>query len=97
MRISDLRRDADHAGGPVGYRALDTTALAEGQHTIAWVFSDDRGAAAGMGSRFFSVANSANAQPASQSGATAASTADAHAGVRLASPSLAIAPGARPR
>ena len=41
---------------------LDTTALAEGQHTIAWVVTDSLGEANGIGSRYFSVANSADAQ-----------------------------------
>ena len=51
-----------NSGGPVGYRVLDTTALAEGQHTIAWMVTDSGGAAKGIGSRYFSVANSADAQ-----------------------------------
>jgi hypothetical protein len=53
-----------NSGGAVGYRVLDTTALAEGQHTIAWIVADSQGAAAGIGSRYFSVANSADAQEA---------------------------------
>jgi hypothetical protein len=49
-----------NTGGAVGYRLLDTTALAEGQHTIAWIAHD---------SRYFTVANSADAQPGEQGGA----------------------------
>ena len=49
--------------GPVGYRSIDTTALAEGLHTISWVVSDDRPATSGIGSRYFSVRNSADALP----------------------------------
>jgi hypothetical protein len=48
-----------NSGGPVGYRAIDTTALSEGMHTIAWVVTDDEGQATGIGSRFFTVQNSA--------------------------------------
>jgi YVTN family beta-propeller protein len=44
--------------GAVGFRVLDTTALANGVHTIFWVASDDVGATAGIGSRYFTVANS---------------------------------------
>jgi beta-glucanase (GH16 family) len=37
--------------------ALDTTALADGLHTIAWIVTDNQGATSGVGSRFFSVLN----------------------------------------
>ena len=60
--VSGLFPGLANSGGPVGYRVLDTTALAEGQHTIAWVVADSQGAASGIGSRYFSVANSADAQ-----------------------------------
>ena len=60
--VSGLFPGLANSGGPVGYRVLDTTALAEGQHTIAWIVSDSVGAATGIGSRYFSVANSADAQ-----------------------------------
>ena len=60
--VSGLFPGLANSGGPVGYRVLDTTALAEGQHTIAWVVTDSQGAANGIGSRYFSVANSADAQ-----------------------------------
>jgi hypothetical protein len=46
-----------NSGGPVGFRFLNTTALANGVHTIAWVVSDNAGAAAGIGSRYFTVSN----------------------------------------
>jgi hypothetical protein len=44
---------------PVGYRVIDTTALNDGVHTIAWIATDDGGAGTGVGSQFFSVQNSA--------------------------------------
>ena len=62
-----------NSGGPVGYRVLDTTALAEGQHTMAWVVTDSQGAANGIGSRYFSVANSADAQALALTGAVTSS------------------------
>jgi hypothetical protein len=49
----------NNTGGAVGFRALDTTALANGSHTIAWVVTDNQGAAEGIGSRFFTVSNGA--------------------------------------
>jgi hypothetical protein len=54
-----------NSGGPVGYRIIDTTALAEGLHTISWLVADSRPAISGLGSRYFTVANSADAQTAS--------------------------------
>jgi uncharacterized repeat protein (TIGR03803 family) len=45
--------------GAVGVKILDTTALANGLHTIAWSVTDNQGITAGIGSRFFTVANSA--------------------------------------
>ena len=47
--------------GAVGFRVLDTTTLANGVHTIAWVVVDDEGAAEGIGSRYFTVSNGAGA------------------------------------
>jgi hypothetical protein len=44
--------------GAVGYRFLDTTTLANGVHTIAWQATDNLGASAGIGSRYFNVSNS---------------------------------------
>jgi streptogramin lyase len=44
--------------GAVGYKIIDTTALANGIHTISWVVTDNQGASAGIGSRYFTVSNS---------------------------------------
>ena len=41
----------------VGFYMLDTTQLTNGLHTIFWVVRDSSGAAQGIGSRFFTVAN----------------------------------------
>jgi hypothetical protein len=93
--VSGLFPGLRNTSGPVGYRVLDTTALAEGQHTIAWVVADDQGAAAGIGSRYFTVANSADAQ-------TQAVTGTATSAAELVSPtdpgrsepsSIAVVPG----
>jgi hypothetical protein len=55
-----------NSNGAVGYLPIDTTALAEGQHTFAWIVYDNLEAGAGIGSRYFNVTNSADAQPADQ-------------------------------
>jgi hypothetical protein len=57
--VSGLFPGLKNSGGPVGYRVIDTTALSEGQHTIAWLATDDAGITTGIGSRFFTVQNSA--------------------------------------
>jgi hypothetical protein len=44
--------------GAVGIKFIDTTTLSNGVHTIFWIASDNLGATAGIGSRFFTVANS---------------------------------------
>jgi hypothetical protein len=62
--VSGLFPGLANTAGPVGYRTLDTTALAEGMHTIAWLVTDTGGHTSGIGSRFFTVRNSADAQPA---------------------------------
>jgi hypothetical protein len=46
-----------NSGHAVGYFSIDTTQLANGIHTIAWVVHDSLGATTGIGSRFFTVAN----------------------------------------
>jgi hypothetical protein len=46
-----------NSGGAVGYFVLDTTALANGIHSIQWVVTDDLGRAEGIGSRYFWVQN----------------------------------------
>ena len=51
----------------VGNAPLDTTALSNGVHTIAWVVTDNLGAAAGIGSRYFTVANGASLRRAQSS------------------------------
>jgi hypothetical protein len=47
----------ENTGHGVGFFILDTTTLANGLHTIAWIVHDNTGATQGIGSRFFTVAN----------------------------------------
>jgi hypothetical protein len=92
--VSGLFPGLANSGGPVGARTLDTTALAEGQHTIAWLVSDSAGAAAGIGSRYFTVANSADAQPVAASNSTEPSAVTPPAAEALKPPAtLAVIPG----
>jgi hypothetical protein len=46
-----------NTNGAIGYFVIDTTALENGLHTIAWSVTDNAGNAAGIGSRFFRVRN----------------------------------------
>jgi hypothetical protein len=57
--VSTLFPGLKNSAGPVGFRTIDTTALSEGLHTIAWVVTDDGAATNGIGSRYFTVNNSA--------------------------------------
>lgn len=50
-----------NSNGAVGAFQLDTTSLANGLHSIAWVVTDDSGASEGIGSRYFIVQNGAQA------------------------------------
>lgn len=43
--------------GAVGFYAFDTTALANGIHTISWTVYDNQGQGEGIGSRYFNVLN----------------------------------------
>ena len=51
-------RNTQGTNGAIGFRVIDTTALANGLHTISWVATDDQGGTSGLGSRFFTVSNS---------------------------------------
>lgn len=48
-----------NSNGAVGYYYLDTTKYKNGVHIIQWVVTDDAGNTDGIGSRFFSINNSA--------------------------------------
>jgi hypothetical protein len=48
-----------NSGGAVGFFMLDTTALADGVHTISWVVYDNAERGDGIGSRYFTVQNGA--------------------------------------
>ncbi len=46
-----------NTNGAVGFFYIDTTALANGVHTISWVVYDNLGRGDGIGSRYFTVLN----------------------------------------
>lgn len=76
--IANLFPGLANSNGAVGYFYLDTTTLANGVHTIAWSVSDNAGRSDGIGSRFFTVANTgAGNVPAAEAIAPAQITADA--------------------
>ena len=54
---------------------FDTTRLANGMHTIAWVVTDNMGSTAGIGSRFFRVFNGSTSLVAAPAAMAAASRA----------------------
>ena len=49
--------DLNNTNGAIGFRVIDTTALTNGLHTIAWTVTDNLGATEGIGSRYFRVSN----------------------------------------
>jgi hypothetical protein len=88
--VSTLFPGLANSSGPVGYRIIDTTALSEGLHTIAWSVTDDAGVTSGIGSRYFIVSNSAW-QPALRS-ALAAPPAFTRAELEHADSTTAVPP-----
>ncbi|NIM10417.1 MAG: hypothetical protein GTO45_00370 [Candidatus Aminicenantes bacterium] len=56
--IADLFPGYANSNGAIGYFYLDTTAYANGVHTIQWTARDTGGNSDGIGSRYFSISNS---------------------------------------
>ena len=59
--IQSLFPGLNNTNGAIGFRVIDTTAIANGLHTISWTVVDNQGAIEGIGSRFFTVSNGAGA------------------------------------
>jgi hypothetical protein len=57
LDIETLFPGYQNTNGAVGYFYVNTTTLANGVHTIAWVVKDSAGNAQGIGSRYFTVQN----------------------------------------
>jgi hypothetical protein len=66
-----------NSNGAVGYFYLDTTAYANGVHTIAWSVRDNAGNVDGIGSRYFNIQNTggSTAQSARRTASPAGHTA----------------------
>jgi hypothetical protein len=56
--------------GAMAYLEFDTTAYANGVHTIQWVVTDNAGNTDGIGSRYFTVRNAGNKEQAAASSGT---------------------------
>ncbi|MCP4213647.1 MAG: hypothetical protein GY765_03275 [bacterium] len=56
--IAGFFPDNINSDGAGGYFELDTTAYADGVHTISWIAADDAGNTDGVGSRYFTIRNS---------------------------------------
>ncbi|MFC2145870.1 hypothetical protein ACFLRT_00750 [Acidobacteriota bacterium] len=66
-----------NSNGAVGYFYLDTTAYANGVHTIAWSVRDNAGNVDGIGSRYFTIQNTGgNAGRTAQSAGHTAQSAE---------------------
>lgn len=65
--IATLFPGRNNSDGAVGYFHLDTTALSDGMHTIAWSVTDNGGRIEGIGSRLFWVNNGVGLQAATAS------------------------------
>jgi parallel beta-helix repeat protein len=55
--IATLFPDYANSNGAAGYFYLDTTAYADGVHTIQWTAADNDGNTDGIGSRYFTIQN----------------------------------------
>ena len=64
--IATLFPGLANSNGAVGYYMLNTTTLANGVHTIAWVVYDNQNRGAGIGSRYFDVVNTGGSPAASE-------------------------------
>jgi len=60
--IASLFPGYANSNGAVGFLSIDTRQYANGVHTIAWGVTDSAGVAEGIGSRYFTIDNSASAQ-----------------------------------
>ena len=82
-----------NSDGAVGYYSINTTAYADGIHTIAWSAADSLGREGGMGSRFFWVYNGV---AAAASVRASASTQARNAGLTSNGPPARTAATTRP-
>jgi hypothetical protein len=76
----------------VGNAVFDSTTLANGVHTIAWIVTDNLGTASGIGSRYFTVSNGSSLTSPQLSAVSAqlSDDRDQRSGVATESPSLLV-------
>jgi Leucine-rich repeat (LRR) protein len=67
--IASLFPGYANSNGAIGYFYLDTTAYANGVHTIQWTAKDSGGNSDGIGSRYFSIQNTGGARASSTASA----------------------------
>ena len=80
----------------LGVSTINTTALADGVHTIAWVVTDDSNHSDGIGSRYFTVDNASSAAVGSETSSRAsAGRARTSPGASLSLDAPAIMPALR--
>ena len=87
--ISTLFPGYANSSGAVAYFSLDTTTLSNGVHTLAWGVVDNAGRSAGIGSRYFTVANGAGSTLAE----TTIDTSEPHLGGNPPLPLVALRDG----
>lgn len=71
--IATLFPGLANSNGAVGFFYIDTSTLANGTHTIAWVATDNAGNTDGLGSRYFTVLNNTGPVAAPEESALAPS------------------------
>ncbi len=76
----------------LGVFTFDTRTLTNGVHTIAWAVTDNMGGTAGVGSRYFTVANGAAATAASTSASAAATAEVTASAAAIAAPAAVTTP-----
>lgn len=64
--VRDGYPEYKNSDGAVGFFYLDTTAYANGVHTISWTVQDDGGESDGIGSRFFEIQNLGSSRTSSE-------------------------------
>jgi hypothetical protein len=87
-----MYRNLDAGRAAIGRVDLDTTALTNGVHTIAWGVIDSAGRAEGIGSRYFTVLNSSS-DTSPTGGEAFVRSADSDAGVASERTSAGLKPG----
>ncbi len=68
FRSAGVYRNLDAGRGPIGLRTINTAGLTNGLHTIQWGVTDSASRGEGIGSRYFTVLNSATRVPAGSGG-----------------------------